>query len=60
MHIGIINAHREMITIRNYLQQAVCSLIILTIISFFMIFVISLLLIENLHDNIKQYTPLTM
>lgn len=25
-----------------------------------MIFVISLLLIENLHDNIKQYTPLTM
>ena len=46
--------------LRNHLQHSVCSLCILAIVSFFMIFVVSLILMENLHDKIELFTPLTM
>ena len=46
--------------IRNYLQQSVCALLTLAIISFVLIFIISLTLIQNLNDTIIEFTPLTM
>lgn len=46
--------------IRNYLKSTVCALVTLSLVSFALIFIISQVLIENLHDNIKQYTPLVM
>ena len=46
--------------IRNILQQSVCALLSLAIISFALIFIISLTLIQNLNDKIVEFTPLTM
>jgi len=46
--------------IRNNLKWSVCSLCICTFVSFFMIFIISLTLIENLNNQIRIFTPLTM
>ena len=46
--------------LRNFLQSCVCSLCICATVSFLMIFIITLTLIENLNDNIKQFTPLYM
>ena len=46
--------------IRYHLKWSVKALCILAIVSFFMIFVISLTLIANLNDKIKLYSPLTM
>lgn len=40
--------------IRHYLQWSVCTLFILAVASFTLIFVISLTLIENLHNLIKS------
>ena len=46
--------------IRNHLQSSVCALVIFALVSFGMIFVISLTLIEKLHNQIHAFTPLTM
>ena len=46
--------------IRNILQQSVCALVSLAIISFALIFIISITLIQNLNDKIVEFTPLTM
>ena len=46
--------------IRNYLKSSVRALCVLSIVSFIMIFIVSVALIENLHDKIKIFTPLTM
>ena len=46
--------------IRHYLKWSVCTLFITAIVCFFMIFIISLTLIESLHDKIKDFTPLAL
>ena len=42
------------------MQYMVCGLSVCACVSFFMMFVISMALIENLHDQIKVFTPMTM
>jgi len=46
--------------IRNHLKNSVCCLCIFAIVSFFMIFVISVTLVEDLHNKVKIFTPMTM
>ena len=46
--------------IRNYLKECVCGLCILAIISFLMVFVITMTLIDKLNNRIQVYAPMTM
>ena len=46
--------------IRHYLQWSVCTLFILAVTSFSLIFIVSMTLLESLHNLIKTSTPLTM
>ena len=46
--------------IRNHLKWSVRALVILSVVCFAMIFVITLTLIENLHNQIRIFSPMTL
>ena len=46
--------------IRKHLQWSVPALLIMAMVCFMMVFVVSLMLIENLEDKIRTFTPIRM
>ena len=45
---------------REYLRQSVCALCTCAAVSFILIFIVSIALIESLRNEIKSFTPITL